>query len=234
MIDAPTIGFIITTALLDSINPFAIEVLLFMTALWLGRRMPLNRVALLSLCYIVAIFSTYLIAGFGMTRLLAAFPAGVAQLITIIVGALVVLAGLFELKEFFWGAAAPLLRFPSAFASRIKMLSRHASRVYGIVLLGIYMALVELICTGAPYFGAITVFKNFPSLTGVWLIVAYNAIFILPFLAIVILILTGVKISAVQKWSDESKSLLRLGAGFLLIILGWILMLIANGVMNFG
>lgn len=234
MIDLPTTSFIIVSALLDSINPFAIEVLLFMIALWLGRHMPLKRIALLSLVYIIAIFATYTIAGFSLTRFFAAVPAGFAQFFAVTIGVLVVIAGLMELREFFYSKPGPHLRFPPVFARRIQVLSRHASRVYGIALLGIYMALIELICTGAPYVGATFVLRSFPSQGGIWLLITYNIIFILPLLIITALTVAGIKISAVQRLSDESKKLMRLGAGFLLITLGWILMLIANGVINFG
>jgi hypothetical protein len=44
----------------------------------------------------------------------------------------------------------------------------------------------------------------------------------------------GAKLSAVTKWKEESKGTMRLFIGLLLVSLGWILILIANGTVNFG
>jgi hypothetical protein len=44
----------------------------------------------------------------------------------------------------------------------------------------------------------------------------------------------GAKLSSVKKWKEESKGVMRLFLGFLLVALGWLLILIANGTINFG
>jgi cytochrome c biogenesis protein CcdA len=66
------------------------------------------------------------------------------------------------------------------------------------------------------------------------LMVLYNLIFVAPLLFILGLVASGARLSAVQKWKEESKGVMRLGIGLLLIALGWLLILIANGVINFG
>jgi cytochrome c biogenesis protein CcdA len=64
--------------------------------------------------------------------------------------------------------------------------------------------------------------------------VIYNFIFVLPLLVILFMVAGGAKISAVARWKEESKGAMRLFMGLLLISLGWILILIANGTVNFG
>jgi hypothetical protein len=44
----------------------------------------------------------------------------------------------------------------------------------------------------------------------------------------------GAKLSSVKKWKEESKGAMRLFIGLLLVALGWLLILIANGTINFG
>jgi hypothetical protein len=48
------------------------------------------------------------------------------------------------------------------------------------------------------------------------------------------MIVSGTKISDVSKWKEESKGTMRLFMGLLLVALGWILIMIANGTLNFG
>ena len=42
----------------------------------------------------------------------------------------------------------------------------------------------------------------------------------------------GVKIRKIKKWKHSNRKYMRLAAGIILIILGWMLMLIANGTFN--
>jgi hypothetical protein len=44
----------------------------------------------------------------------------------------------------------------------------------------------------------------------------------------------GVKVSSIKQWKQDNKGYMRLGVGVLLLALGWLLILIANGTINFG
>ena len=63
-------------------------------------------------------------------------------------------------------------------------------------------------------------------------------VILLAFVALVIVILImvagGTKVSAVSSWKEEKKGAMRLMVGVLLAALGWILILIANGTINFA
>jgi cytochrome c biogenesis protein CcdA len=62
----------------------------------------------------------------------------------------------------------------------------------------------------------------------------YNLIFVAPLLVILIMVAAGTKLYKVKKWKQEGRGAMRLFIGLLLIGLGWLLMLIANGTVNFG
>jgi cytochrome c biogenesis protein CcdA len=102
------------------------------------------------------------------------------------------------------------------------------------MLLGAFVAAVELPCTGAPYLAIITILRIDFTIWAFALMVLYNLIFVMPLIVILIMVASGTKISAVSKWKEESKGTMRLGMGLLLVALGWILILIANGTINFG
>ncbi len=234
MIDAPTLGLLITAAAIDAINPYAIEVLLYVIAKMLGHRTPLARVFWLVLTFVLAFFATYLIAGLGLSRLILAMPIMIKQIVLVGIGLAAVIAGVILIKDFFWRHKEPTAQFPLQFAKTIEKLSSHSNNFFGIALLGLYLALVELICTGMPYFAVLGALSSDYSNTTLWLLLLYNLIVILPLLFIAFLVAFGTKISIVQKWTDESKNILRIISGLLIVVVGWILILIANGVINLG
>lgn len=234
MLDLPTLGLVVTSAAIDSINPCAIGVLILMVSVVLGSGKSIKRLLALGAAYIFAIFATYLIAGLGLVYFFSAIPIVIAEYLSIAVGFLVIFAGLLEIKDFFWYGKGFSLQIPHRFAMKIQEMSNSKLSVAGVMLLGAFVAGVELPCTGAPYLAIITVLRIDFNLMAFGLMVLYNLIFVAPLIIILALVAGGAKISTVQKWKEESKGLMRLGIGLMLIALGWILILIANGVINFG
>jgi cytochrome c biogenesis protein CcdA len=106
--------------------------------------------------------------------------------------------------------------------------------VPGVILLGAFIAGVELPCTGAPYLAIITMLSLNFDLYAFILLVIYNIIFVSPLVVILLMVAFGTKVSTVKSWKQANKSYMRFAIGFMLIALGWLLILIANGTINFG
>jgi len=229
----PTLGIVAGTAAIDSINPCAIGVLILMISVVLSGKGTVGRMLLLGGLYIFAVFLTYLIAGLGLIYFLASIPLFVTEYLSIIVGSFIILAGLVEIKDFFWYGRGFSLGIPVVFTKKIHQLSQNLT-VPGVILLGSFVAGVELPCTGAPYLAIITILSLNFNATAFVLLVLYNIIFVAPLLIILILVALGVKIQHVKRWKQESRGYMRLFIGLLLIALGWLLILIANGTVNFG
>jgi cytochrome c biogenesis protein CcdA len=234
MLDLPTLGLVIGSAAIDSINPCAIGVLILMISVILGSGKSIKRMLLLGGAYTFAIFITYLVAGLGLVYFFSAIPIVIAEYLSIGVGMLVILAGLLEIKDFFWYGKGFSLQIPHYFAQKIQEWSSSSTTIVGVMLLGAFVAAVELPCTGAPYLAIITVLRIDFDWTAFGLMILYNIIFVAPLLAILAMVAAGAKLSKVQKWKEDSKGGMRLAIGLLLVALGWILILIANGVINFG
>src|SRR3990170_605333 len=151
----PTLGIVAGTAAIDSINPCAIGVLILMISVVLSGKGTVGRMLLLGGLYIFAIYLTYLSAGLGLVYFLASIPLFVTEYLSIIVGSFIILAGLIEIKDL---------------------------TVPGVMILGAFVAGVELPCTGAPYLAIITILSMNFNLTAFLLLVIYNIIFVLPLL----------------------------------------------------
>lgn len=234
MLDLPTLGIVIGSAAIDSINPCAIGVLILMVSVVLGQGQSTKRLLLVGSAYIFAIFATYLIAGLGLVYFFATIPIVIAEYLSIAVASLVILAGILEIKDYFWYGKGFSLQIPTKYANKIHEWSTSNKSVLGVMLLGAFVAGVELPCTGAPYLAIITILRIDFNLIAFGLMVLYNLIFVAPLIVILIMVAGGTKISSVSKWKEESKGNMRLFMGLLLTCLGWILILIANGTVNFG
>lgn len=232
-IHLPTLGLVLGSAAIDSINPCAIGVLILMISVILGNQKSVGQMLLLGGFYILAIFTTYLLAGLGLLYFLAAIPLFVTEYISIFVGAIIVLLGLVEIKDYFWYGEGFSLRIPVMFTDKIHKMARNVS-VPGVILTGAFVAGVELPCTGAPYLAIITILSTNFNLSAFLMLVLYNIVFVLPLILILILVAGGTQLPAIKQWKQETRGLMRLAIGLLLVALGWLLILIANGTINFG
>lgn len=229
----PTITTVVLTAAIDSINPCAIGVLILMISTILSQNKSVKQLVLLGSVYTFSIFAVYVAAGLGLMYFLTNIPLWVTEFISITVGTLIVIAGLIELKDFFWYGRWISLAIPVGVS---KQLSGMASRttVVGVTILGMFVAGVELPCTGAPYLAIITLLSRYFDFAAFLLLILYNIIFILPLIVILIMVAFGAKVYDIKAWKQSNKGYMRLFAGLLLIVLGWLLILIANGTFNLG
>ena len=223
----PTLGTVVTTALIDSINPCAIGVLILLASIMVVYKSK-RELLFYGFIYIFFVFITYLLAGLGILYFLSSIPLYLSEYISIAVGMLIVIAGLIEIKDFFWYGQGISLSIPPEKAKQIHEMTKKVT-LPAMVILGIFVAGVELPCTGGPYL-AILVFlsQNFDFTAFMWLIF-YNVIFVMPLIVILLMVYFGLKIQRLKRWKQNNRTYMRLATGVLLILLGWLLILIANG-----
>ncbi|MCM2325819.1 MAG: GAP family protein [Candidatus Woesearchaeota archaeon] len=229
----PTLSIVITTAAIDSINPCAIGVLILMLSVLVGADKSNRRILALGLSYIFAVFLVYLLAGLGLLYFFSSIPLWVTEYLSIFVGVLIVGAGLLEIKDFYWYGKGFSLQIPAKYAKKIQEFKANVS-IPGVMVLGAFVSGVELPCTGAPYLAIITMLSAKFDLVAALMLVLYNLIFVLPLLIILIMVVGGKKVADLHEWKQSNKKYMRLGIGIMLIAMGWLLMLIANGTINFG
>jgi cytochrome c biogenesis protein CcdA len=232
-VDLPTLTVVLVSAAIDSINPCAIGVLILMVSVVLGGKSSVGRLLLLGGLYIGSIFLTYLLAGLGLVYFLGKVPIYISEYLSIIVGTFVILAGLLEIKDFYWYGHGFSLQIPHYFAEKIKEYSKNVT-VAGVVFLGAFVAAVELPCTGAPYLAIITILSLNFNFQAFLLLILYNIVFVAPLIFILLAVAAGAKVEKFHAMKESGKGYMRLAIGLMLIGLGWLLILIANGTINFG
>lgn len=226
----PTLGTVVVTALIDSINPCAIGVLILLISVLIAFKSKKDMLKI-GLIYILAVYVTYLAAGIGILYFLSSVPIFVSEYISIVVGILVVTGGLIEIKDFFWYGQGITLSIPAKRAKQIHDMTKKIT-MPGVVILGAFVAGVELPCTGGPYLAILLVLSQNFNFAAFLMLILYNMIFVAPLAAILLMVHFGVKIQSIKKWKQSKRHYMRLATGILLILLGWLLMLIANGTIN--
>lgn len=217
---------IVGAALIDGINPCAFGVLIFLLAYLVKTTKDKTKMLVNGTIYIFAVFLTYLIAGLVLLGALRAL--GKASAIAyIVIAIIIILAGLIEIKDFFWyGKGFSLSIMPSE-AARIKKYAKHIGCAwYTAFFLGVFVALVELPCTGAVYLAVLTLMTQAGvSTQNLTFLIIYNIIFVLPLWIILWCVYKGVHWTRFEEFRNKHKGVMRLAAGLLLIGLGvWMLL----------
>jgi cytochrome c biogenesis protein CcdA len=229
----PTIGTIVITGFIDSINPCAIGVLILLLSTLVVIGKSKQKILVLGLTYIGAVYTVYFLAGLGLTMFLHSIPLVLTQYISITVGMLVVVGGIIEIKDFFWYGKGFSLAISPEHAKKIHELSKRIT-FPSLLFLGAFVAAVELPCTGGPYLAITLILSQNFSTTAVLLLAFYNVLFVLPLVIILMLVYFGTKLHTIKMWKHTNKHFMRLAIGIILVYLGWLLILIANGTINLG
>jgi cytochrome c biogenesis protein CcdA len=227
MAEQLTIGIIVAAALADSINPCVFGVLIFLLAYMTKVFKNTARMLVAGLIYITFVYVTYFLLGIGIFTL--AYTAGLAKPFYWFAASVAIIAGLIEVKDYFWyGKGFSLQMIPGA-AERIKKYSNVMERMETVhpmlslavaAFLGIFVVFVELPCTGAPYLAILGMLSTGQFAQGIPLLLLYNLIFILPLFVIVGLVYFGHTSKTLEKWRKENRGLMRLGIGLFLLALG--------------
>lgn len=227
MFDQLTIPIIIVAAALDSINPCVFGVLIFLLGFLLTVFKKPNKMLLGGLIYSAAVYAVYFLLGFGI--LIAVVGSGFAYTIYWIAAIIAILAGLIEMKDFFWyGRGISLKMIPGAdkrikaYTLKIKTLHRKSPWLaYAMAaFLGAFVPLVELPCTGAPYFAILALIAEGALEFAVPYLLLYNLVFIAPLLFIIGLVYFGKSSKTLEAWRKKHRGTMRLAIGLFLVALG--------------
>ncbi len=232
MAGLPTLPVVVTTALVDAINPCAIGVLILLISTLVVLSRSKLKMLKVGVIYILAIYVTYFLAGLGLLFFIQRL--GIAVILGVIVGVIIIIAGLVEIKDFFWYGKGFSLSIP---ANQVKKIEKYAKKVSmpGAIVLGIFVAAVELPCTGGPYLAITTLLARSPfDLKVISYLLLYNFIFVLPLIIILILAYSGTRIQKIKRWKQDYRRWMRLAIGLLLVGLGVLLILYSKNIISLG
>jgi cytochrome c biogenesis protein CcdA/glutaredoxin len=211
---------IISAAFVDSINPCAIAVLLIlMGALLLAA--DKRRAFLTGIAFTISIYIIYFLFGLGLFSALQI--SGLSYWFYKIVGAIAIVIGLANIKDYFWyGAGGFVMEIPRAWRPTLKGLLGKVTSPLGGFLMGFIVCFFELPCTGGPYLFVLGLLaERTTQLMAIPILLLYNLVFILPLIAITIILYFGYSsVGKTNEWKDKNIRMLHLIAGIVMLVLG--------------
>lgn len=220
MIEDLTLPILIGAALVDSINPCAIGVILFLSSVLLRVSSSKARLLFLGGVYISTVYVVYVLSGLGLVWFqYALISRGYAEIVGAIVGLLVVGLGLVELKDVFWYGRGISLEIAPRHKEKLTRLAEQLS-LWSVIAIGGFVAAVELPCTGGPYLAITSILAKSFDLRAFFYLLLYNAIFVLPLVMILTAVYLGASTYRLKKWRQEQRRWMNLALGLLMIGLG--------------
>ncbi len=230
-----TIAELTGLALVDSVNPCAFAVLIFLlSTLFMRNPDKRYRILLGGIAFALGIFTFYITVGIllvlGIRSVLA-----ISNLKSIYVygafGVFSLILGVLNLKDYFaYGKFGFIMEVPRSWRPKMlgtmdKILFEFAS-IPASFIAGIVVTAFLLPCITGPYFVAGSLLKNLPTGTAILWLVYYNFLFVLPMLIITALVyLSFTTVEKAQEFREKNLKRLHLLAGVLLIIVGIVILL---------
>ncbi len=225
MVDVSLIR-IIWLAFADSVNPceFAIMTMILVSIL-IANPEKKNKVLAGGLAFSAAVFVGYFFYGLIIIQLFKSFmsfASAVYPYITNTLAVLAILLGIFNVKDYItYKPGGFSTEMPLRLRPRVKLLIKRITNPAGAFFIGIFVTLFLLPCTMGPLIiagGGLSTLSFISTIP--WLLI-YNLIFILPMLAITLIVYFGVaSTEKLNEWKERKIRYFHLTSGLLLVALG--------------
>jgi HEAT repeat protein len=223
-------GVVTGAGLLDGINPCAFATIIFLLSyLQVARRTP-REILAVGTSFIAGVFLTYFAIGLGLAQAIAAISAfriaGLVLNYALAASAFVVavlsfrdaqLAARGELSEMTLQLSANL---KTQIRGVIRSGSKAAHFVIAAFIVGIFISLLELACTGQVYLPTIQYMLKAGHGSAVRHLLVYNVAFILPLIVIFALAFLGLRSEALVRFQRRQTSAVKVLTGLLFLALG--------------
>lgn len=214
---------LISSALIDSVNPCAFSVLILTIAFLASLGMTRKKVLAVGGTYVAGIFVVYFLIGVGLLRAFDVF--GIPHVLGKVGATILMLFGVAVILSYIFPNFPIKFKIPDSAHGRMAKLMSKAS-IPGTFLLGAFVAIFEFPCTGGPYLLVLGLLHD-DSTIGIGLVylVLYNLIFILPLIAVLLLASDPNLMDKAQKLKKNAAGKGKLAAGIAMIVLAFIIFL---------
>jgi len=220
-----TVAKILSLAAVDAVNPCALAVLTLMLISIITYNPEKKRNILLAgLAFALSVFVMYIFYGLVIIKFFQVVSAltNVRLLLYKILGAVAIILGVLNIKDFIKYTPGSLgTEMPMSLRPLAKKIISKVTSPRGAFVIGAFVTIFLLPCTIGPYIiagGILSVLETLKTLP--WLLI-YNAIFVLPMLAITLLVYFGVRsVQNIATWKDQYIRYLHLIAGAIILLLG--------------
>jgi cytochrome c biogenesis protein CcdA len=234
MTDVLTLGKITSLALVNSVNPCQIAMLVMVLVAILTQNPGKRKKVLFSgLAFIMAVFIGYLFYGIVLVQLFQTFTLFLRQgsiYVKYFFAALSMLVGGLQIKDFlFYKRGSFATEMPLAIRPKAKRIISKITSPLGAFIVGFVITLFLGPCTMAPLLIATESLSQLGIIGALPWLLYFNFIIVLPLIAITLIIYFGFTTAEhVSEWKERNVRILHLIAGILLfgigitVLLGWL------------
>ena len=217
---------IMSLAIVDAINPceFAVMALVLMSILLAN---PENRKKVLygGLAFSLAVFIMYFLYGLIMVQFFSHLIPITGKFSLYVFkgfGLLAIILGLLNIKDYLnYKPGSFATEMPLSFRPRMRALVKRITSPKGAFIIGLLVTIFLVPCTMGPYLIASAKLSGLTFLSTIPYLFIYNLIFILPMLALTLIIYLGVStIENLSGWRERNIKKMHLAEGIILILLG--------------
>lgn len=214
--------------LVDGINPCAIGMMVLLLGYLIVFAKKPEKILPLGGAYILTIYLTYFLVGLFFFKSAQALSSTAwPQIFEKGVGLVLMVAGLINLKDFFFPQIPIHLEIPQRTKNSLFSLIERVS-LPAIILLGFIVTLLETPCSLPLYVGTATILANsgLPLVGVIGYFLYYNFLFVLPLIVILLLAWKGKQMVELKEWEHKHKKTMKLSLGILLVLMAGFLILL--------
>jgi thiol-disulfide isomerase/thioredoxin len=234
---------IMSAGFADGINPCAFTVIVFFMSFLFFQGYTRRNIAVVGMSFMAAVFTTYVLLGFGLFAWLHVMKGFslVTRIISVTIGAASIILGILSIYDAFvsrkkGGSEEMVLRLPAAIKRRVQMVIGDEYRVkkgdapqrsmLGLVgsalAVGFIISIFESLCTGQLYLPTIMfILKTTPyKLHAFGYLVLYNLMFMIPIAVIYCFALGGVSSQAFAALMKKNMFFVKLFLAAMFLFLG--------------
>ncbi|MEM4152533.1 MAG: hypothetical protein QXK80_00210 [Candidatus Pacearchaeota archaeon] len=220
-----TLPTILGLAAADAVNPCELAVLtLALIAILTRYPRERKKVLRVGLAFTAAIFLMYFIYGLVLINVFKGLTAiaGIKLWLYRFLGIIGIVLGLLNIKDFFaYGALGMVTEVPRKWRPTMKNIIASITSAKGAFVTGLIVALFLTPCTMGPYIICCGLLEPLSIIETIPWLLLYNIIFVLPMIAITLIIYFGfTTIDVVYGWRERNIRVLHLIAGIILVIIG--------------
>ena len=217
--------------LVDGINPCAIGMMVLLLGYLLVFAKEKNkgsdkRVLLIGSIYILTVFVTYISLGLLFYSSISTLPLDIFRgWFNKVLAAVLLVAGMIQLKDFFKPEWPIHLRIPGASKKALMPLIEKGT-VPTTILLGVLVTLLETPCSLPIYVGtaAILAQSGLPLYAIIAYFLYYNFLFVLPLIVVLVVVWRVRKIISLKEWEHKAEKWMKLAIGLVLMgMAAWLL-----------
>lgn len=213
-----TLPLVISTGLLDSLNPCAISLLLLYIAMLFSMHKSRRTIMTFGFFYIAAIYVTYFLIGLGLLRVFHFFTF--PNLIVKIGAWLAIGFGVLNLKEYFFPDLPIHIRISLDERKKAAQWAQKAT-IPAAIVLGVMVGSFEFPCSGSVYLAVLALLRAQASFAqGIGYLLIYNVMFVLPLVLIYLAATNRVVVEKMINWQEQNGRKFHLLLAALMIVLG--------------